>query len=332
MTTFLGEVGKRILDQWFTILVLPGLLFVAVVITGDHLGHAHALDVRALSAWVTAQLAPAHSSGAGEVVLAVAAALLAAAGAGLSAAALGRLTAYLWALPDNTVPARWRTRRRRLAWDEANDRVAAAVDAAMSGADPNGYRAEIAARDHIALVRPEHPTWIGDRLTAPAARVKARYGLDLGAAWPRLWLIVPDQVRTEITAAHTAYMAAARLAGWTAMYAIVAIIWWPSALVALGTAIAAHVQSRAAAATLADLTEATIDLYGPALAKQLSVKHDGKLTPDTGFAITAMLRKDIIPAPCQAALLARRATTAERPAGPRRRLLRRAAILKRGAR
>jgi hypothetical protein len=117
---------------------------------------------------------------------------------------------------------------------------------------------------------------------------------------------VPDAVRTELASAHAAYTAAARLVGWTALYAVLGLLWWPAAGVAAVLAATAFVQSRAAAVTLADLSEATVDLYGTDLATHLRIQHTDTLSPETGWAITAALRKGHIPAPAQPAPLARR--------------------------
>nr|WP_052479222.1 hypothetical protein [Kibdelosporangium sp. MJ126-NF4]CEL23034.1 hypothetical protein [Kibdelosporangium sp. MJ126-NF4]CTQ90173.1 hypothetical protein [Kibdelosporangium sp. MJ126-NF4] len=310
MTAILNEVGKRLLDRWATLLVLPGLLFVACVVVGVRLGHSHALDVRSLTTWITAHLTTGGSSAGGvaAVVLLIAAVALAATGAGLCAAVLGRVTTYLWTLPGRRVPMRWLVRRRQVRWERANARVAAAIDAAVSGNGQTGVGAALAARQRIALAEPRHPTWIGDRLAAPATRVNAKYRLDLAIAWPRLWLVVPDAVRTELTSAHAAYTAAARLVGWTVLYAILASLWWPSAIVAVVLAVTARVQSRAAASTLADLTESTVDIYGGELAGQLRITDEtGELDPEVGFAITEKLRKDDLPAPTRPPSLADRA-------------------------
>jgi hypothetical protein len=305
MTTILAEAGRRLLDEWLKLLVLPGLLFVAAGVAAARLGQQHALDFRTLTDWITAQLATGDSPGLGPVTLAVAAAVLAAAGAGISVAALGRLTTHLWTARGRTGPLRLLTQRRRNRWQQADACIADAIAAAVSG-HSGRVGAATASRDRIALTRPTHPTWIGDRLTAPSARIGERYGLDLATVWPRLWLLIPDLVRTELTAASTALAASARLAGWTVLYAALALYWWPSAIIASAVAVAAYVQSRLAAATLADLTESTVDLYGPELAASLRIPHPGPLTPEIGFVITAALRKDALPAPIQPPSLASR--------------------------
>jgi hypothetical protein len=45
MNAFLAELGKRLAEQWFTLLVLPGLLFVGVGAASTTLGHQNWHDV-----------------------------------------------------------------------------------------------------------------------------------------------------------------------------------------------------------------------------------------------------------------------------------------------
>jgi len=61
---------------------------------------------------------------------------------------------------------------------------------------------------------------MGDRLRACHVRINRAYGLDLTAAWPRLRLIVPGTVRSELGGARDAFSAAARLAAWAVLYLI----------------------------------------------------------------------------------------------------------------
>ncbi|MFI6317665.1 hypothetical protein ACIBG8_09105 [Nonomuraea sp. NPDC050556] len=308
MIGLLGEVGKRLLDKWLTLLVIPGLLFVGTAAAGIQLGHVHALDAPALSRWITTRLESSHPDNTGAALLAIVAVGLAAAGAGLCAAALGRLISVLWALPASRGPIGLLTRRRRDRWNEANAAVTAAVTASITGAAPQALATALAARDKISLTEPTRPSWTGDRLSAPASRVRTAYGLDLGAVWPRLWLLLPDATRTELLAAHTAYTSATRLSGWAIIYALLTPFWWPAVPVALVTALAAHLQTRAAAETLADLTESAVDLYAPDLASQLGLATVRPFPSAAGFEVTAALRKDLLhpPAPEAESLRSRR--------------------------
>ncbi len=176
----------------------------------------------------------------------------------------------------------------------ALDAVAAARTAATTNPpDPApGLAAAVAACRRICLVEADRPTWIGDRLRAADERIHHTYQLDVSAAWPRLWMLIPETARTELSAAHDSYTAAARLTGWAFLYLAVGAWWWPALLIAAATGITAWIRARAATAVLADLVETTVDLYGPELARQLGITCPGPLTPDIGHTLTIILRKD----------------------------------------
>jgi hypothetical protein len=131
--------------------------------------------------------------------------------------------------------------------------------------------------------------------TASAAadrRVFTEYRLDLAAAWPRLWLILPDAVRTELRTTRTAFDSAAVLAGWGVLYVALGAQWWPSAVIGVATSVAAWRRGRASAAELADLAEATVDLHGVQLGVTLGLcSADSRLDAELGRRITAQLRK-----------------------------------------
>lgn len=105
-------------------------------------------------------------------------------------------------------------------------------------------------------------------------------------------MLIPDVARTELSAAHDAYTAAARLTGWAVLYLAIAPWWWPALVIAAVTGITAWIRARSATAVLADLVETTIDLYGPTLARQLGITCAATLTPEVGHAITKAVRKD----------------------------------------
>ncbi|MGW0769254.1 hypothetical protein [Streptomyces sp. NPDC002676] len=295
VTSLLSELGKRLAERWVSVLVGPGLLFVGATAVAGALGHRQALDPGALRTWMTGRAGSPHARDTATVVLVVCAVLAASALAGLAATVLGSAVELLWSLEGDRRPLRWLADRRRRRWEAAGRRLGAAVSAAVGPAAPetaaDHVRSMMVARDRISLVPPQYPTWTGDRLHAPDTRVRDAYHLDLGTAWPRLWLVMPDTARTELAAAHDAYTASARLWGWAVLYAALGTRWWPAELVALVAATTAWLRSRAAVAALAELTESAVDLYGKNLATELGVPHAGALTPEVGFAVSQRLHK-----------------------------------------
>ncbi|WP_182884433.1 hypothetical protein [Microbispora sp. H10885] len=143
--------------------------------------------------------------------------------------------------------------------------------------------------DRICLLEPARPAWIGDRLRVPRVHVSEAYGLDLGACWPHLWLIVPQESRTAVEAARDSLAAAARLTGWSALYLLLAVWWWPGAVIAGLLFATAWSRARMAAATLADLAEAVVDLHVGDLSDRLAPARQAE--PLTGRALTSLLRR-----------------------------------------
>jgi hypothetical protein len=261
------------------------LLYLATVITAAVLGQGHALSYPDLSRKTAAWAASPALKSVGGTVLIVAAILAGSVLAGLVAAAGGQFIEIAWTLPGKHAPARWLVDWRR---DRSRKAKAIADDPYST---PVQVRKAIARADRICLIEADRPSWIGDRLRVCHVRIERAYGLDLNAAWPRLWLIVPDTIRTELGAARDAFSAAARLTAWAILYLMLAIWWWPAVIVALITGITAIIRARLATGNLADLIESAADLQGRDLAAQLDENLTGPMTPAMGRLLTTRMRK-----------------------------------------
>jgi hypothetical protein len=285
MTGFLGEIGKKLADRWAALLAIPGLLYLGAVLTAAVLGQAHALSYPDLSRKIAAWAASPTLKSAGGTVLIIAAVLAGSVIVGLVAVAGGRFIEMLWMLPGDHGPARWLAEWRR-------DRSRKAKDIADDpGSMPVQVRKAIARADRICLIEADRPTWIGDRLRACHVRIERAYGLDLNAAWPRLWLVVPDTFRTELSAARDAFSGAARLTAWAVLYVALGIWWWPAILIALITGTTALIQAHLATGNLADLIESAADLQGRDLAARLDQNLSGPMTPAIGRLLSTRMRK-----------------------------------------
>jgi hypothetical protein len=285
VTGFLTEIGQKLADRWAALLVVPGLLYLAAVTAAAELGQGQAVSYPVLDQKITDWADGPVLRSAGGTVLIVAAILAGATVAGLAAAAGGRFMESLWTLPGRHAPASWLAR-----WRRARSRRYKSV--ADNSADAAEVRRAMARADRICLIEADRPTWIGDRLRACQVRIERAYGLDLDAAWPRLWLIVPDIVRTELAASRDAFSAAARLTAWAIFYLILAIWWWPAALIALIAGIAAISKARLATSNLADLIESAVDLYYRDLATHLGQETAASLTTAIGRHLSTQMRKD----------------------------------------
>ena len=136
-------------------------------------------------------------------------------------------------------------------------------------------RAAFARADQRVRRRPADPsmympTRTGNILRAAETRPEDKYGLNSVIVWPRLWLLLPDSVRDELTAARSALDSSVAAVLWGLLFCLFA--WWtPLVLVAgLGVAISSAmfwVPSRAE--TFGELMESSFDLYRFALYEQL---------------------------------------------------------------
>jgi hypothetical protein len=291
MTSFFGELGKRLAEKWISLLLLPSLLLVAVAGIAAALGQSAALDGRRLATTVDAWFRAVGGLPVASQVLLLGVLLLVCSGIGLAfrglAGLMQRLWLGTWGRPARLVSDRLVERRRRR-WD--------AADAAAWTADQQGaverFHGSAARRNAISLARPSRPTWMGDQIAAVEARVHHQYGADLESWWPRLWLVVDDSTRSELRAARSVFDAAALHAGWAVGYLVVAAFWWPSIVIAVGVWTTGWLRGRAAVQTYATLIESAVDVNKSALARRLELLEDEKdFSSAVGHRITDVFRK-----------------------------------------
>jgi hypothetical protein len=299
MSGFLTELGTKIADRWVNLLVLPGLLWTAVLVAGLRLGQEHPVDVARLRVWLDQIAGQPASHDIAAVALAAAAILLASAAVALAASAFGAILQRLWVVPGDLPPAAWLRRYRQHQWQKATaDMKTAIARAAHPGihrADPGeaarrAHRAQ-RRRARIGTAQPMRPTRIGDRFHATALRLRDHNGLDLDLVWPRLWTVLPDTLRTDLSTAQGAYDAAARLAAWGILYMALTAAWWPAVLISLTILCTAAIRARASADVLADLIETAADLHVRDLAATLDLPVPDVTDPtELGRSITQRLQ------------------------------------------
>ncbi|WP_198283536.1 hypothetical protein [Saccharomonospora glauca] len=298
VTGFVASLGGKLAERWLTGLALPGVVFVVAVVVALRLGHADAWNLGLLTADVTRFI---DSTAAREdtTVLVLALAVVT---SSVTAAAivqpLHRVVVRFWTGEWGKLGAPL-IRRRGRRWAERTSRYEAALRRKArllraSDAPPPELpdtAALAAARDRIALTEPRRPTWMGDRMLTAEARTYTAYGLDLGSAWPRLWLLLSDDERAPIAHAQAEFLSAARTGAWATLYLAVGVVWWPAALVGAGAWLVAWRRGRDTMDRLAELVEATVDLHATALARALGRTIEGEFTPADGEWVTRRVRK-----------------------------------------
>ncbi|WP_226030099.1 hypothetical protein [Streptomyces hyderabadensis] len=294
MTRFLEALGGKLAERWIALMLGPSVLLMAVAAVGVTLGHRRWDDFGLLLTRLNELSAEPALRNTGTLVLLLAGLLAASAGLGLAATGLGATVERLWLA---TRPRRLADRRRRR-WQDAHEafnrallEIARAEGTPGAAAAATRARRLNARRNRIALTPPDHPFWLGDRVAAVDTRVWQAYRLDLTSAWPRVWLVLAEDVRGEIVASRSRFAASARLMAWAVGYVAVGAVWWPSAVAGAVAAATAWRQARLAGASFAELAESAVDLHGRQLAESLGIACEGPLTEDVGAEITTVLRK-----------------------------------------
>jgi hypothetical protein len=104
--------------------------------------------------------------------------------------------------------------------------------------------------------------------------------------------VLPDSTRADLRTAASSFGSACTLGGWAALYFVDGLFWWPGLLIALGSGLACIQRAREAAATLAGLLEAAVDLHAPALCVAVHISDaEERLTPRLGRELTRVFRK-----------------------------------------
>jgi hypothetical protein len=172
-----------------------------------------------------------------------------------------------------------RVARRATMWSTRWQDLAELVD---KGTETAAQRAEYARLDVLLrqLPTPEVgylPTRVGNTMLATSVLVADKYGLDSVITWPRLWLLLPQSARDELTAARAALDASVAAVVWSVAFcAFVSLTVWvvPVGLVVALSALLLWLPARATAFTA--LVESAFDLYRFSLYSQLKVKPPAK--------------------------------------------------------
>jgi hypothetical protein len=106
------------------------------------------------------------------------------------------------------------------------------------------------------------PTRLGNILRTAETRPFDKYGLDPVKLWPVVWLVVPENVRQELTGARTRLDSAVAGLLWALLgVALGVVAWWAAPVALVATWTAYRVWVLPAAAVYADLLEASFDVH-----------------------------------------------------------------------
>ena len=136
------------------------------------------------------------------------------------------------------------------------------------------------------------PTRVGNILRTAESLSYDKYGLETIAVWPRLWLVLPEQARTELLMARQSMTSAVGAMLWGLLF----VFFFPLTIWAVPVGIAIAVLAvvgwlPALAQTYGDLLEATFDMHRTLLYQQLRwpLPTNPAQEPAGGAALTAYL-------------------------------------------
>ncbi|RLB76854.1 MAG: hypothetical protein DRH24_17215 [Deltaproteobacteria bacterium] len=268
---FWETAAESVAQKWGERLFSPALFFWAlgVVLAGTRAGWGPML------AWLQARSEALYVALAvGSLIVVVGSAALV---EGMQLAALRWLEGYWprWLAPLSRLGRAWQARQVR----SLRERYTA-LARRYDHLSPE-EQAEYARLDAELHTYPDEsrllPTRLGNLLRAAEEYGYRRYRLATGVIWPRLWLVLPDETREEITAARARMDGAVRLVIWSVLLAVWTLLawgmpWWVccglAAVAALGGCLACRRLGRMAG-LYGDLLRAAVDVHRFALYQAL---------------------------------------------------------------
>ena len=113
------------------------------------------------------------------------------------------------------------------------------------------------------------PTTLGNILRSAELRPTDKYGLDVLICWPRLWLLLPDSAKSELTQARSTLDTAACVWCWSLLFLVWTIMAWWAAPIAVLSLVFTYRSMQSAAQVYGSLLESSFDLYRVALYESL---------------------------------------------------------------
>jgi hypothetical protein len=279
LTQWLGSLGGKLSAGWVEVALTPGAVLWAGGL-GVYYLHPFSTRLEVLQAQLNAAPASAQVLAAiGVLVLLGTTELI------LRALTLPvtRLLEGYWPRPFDRLSRfiagrpierlyRWNAKRRGVKREDESDRLDWLVDhynpTSLDSLTPEEKREFVALDERFHDVpvdsNERKPTRFGNIIRAVETRIAAGHGLDPVACWPQMWLVLPADTRTEITAARSNLDTWVRI--WLAglLFALWSIPtwWWLPAVVGIGVSFATFfVALPDAARTYSGLQEAAFDVH-----------------------------------------------------------------------
>lgn len=262
---FLEGFGGKMAESWVAAIMTPAFAFWAGAL-GAHVWRFGSVNLRS---WFNQQpqLTQIAMLIGGLLVVATSGVIV----QRFDLSALRLLEGY-WPTQLRTL-SRWLIARQTAKLDRAQARFDELANKGWQNINGD-ERSEYLALDwRLMLVPPTEdrrlPTRLGNAMRAAELRPFTKYGLDSVVCWPRLWLLLPDSVKTDLTEARSVLDSAARLWVWSLLFVIWTIWAWWAAPVGLLCAFFAYRWGVDAAEVYGSLLDSTFDLHRTLLYRSL---------------------------------------------------------------
>jgi hypothetical protein len=291
LTPFWDAIGGKLADRWMSA-ASPALVFWAGGVATWVVGHGGLQSLSPAIVWLTGQ-----SPAAQALVLAAGLLVLAA-----SVVVVQRAIEPVARLLEGYWPGwlgfarRWLTSRRAAVAERLEREwqdLAPKVDRGDASAEERRRYIDLDRRQRrVPLDERRMPTRFGDILSAAEGLPFDKYGLDTLKCWPRLWLVLPDAVRQDLTSARSNLDTAVATCVWGFLF-IGFAVWTPwAALVGLGVSVLGyHFWACSRAEVFGDLVESAFDTHRADLYRALRwpLPTDPGRERETGIALTMYL-------------------------------------------
>lgn len=105
------------------------------------------------------------------------------------------------------------------------------------------------------------PTRIGNCIRAAEIWPQQKYGLDAVVCWPRLWLLLPDNTREDLSDVRATLDRDVRLFAWSMLFVIWTVLAWWAFFVAIVATMLAYRLIIHSAEQYSNLVESTFDVH-----------------------------------------------------------------------